>query len=149
MKGTVDYKWETVIDESVSTLADDADSCFSQSAKVKIIIQPKTKCKTLSSKVFIRTPLARWQSQLSAYPVQSLQLFLHFYVPQFNHKSIHNINTFMASDPLPIWCMVSICKQCYWHPINQCLFVCDESQCGASDAARVSLVCKNGKFSLK
>lgn len=49
-------------------------------------------------------------------------LFLHFYVPQFNHKSIHNINTFMASDLLAIWCMVSICKQCYWHPINKCLF---------------------------
>lgn len=49
-------------------------------------------------------------------------LFLHFYVPQINHNSIHNINTFMTSDPLPIWCMVSICKQCYWHPINKCLF---------------------------
>lgn len=55
-------------------------------------------------------------------PTVHVSCFLHFYVPQINHNSIHNINTFMASDPLQIWCMVSICKQCYWHPINKCLF---------------------------
>lgn len=48
--------------------------------------------------------------------------FLHSYVPQFKHKSIQNINTFMTSDPLPIPRMLSICKQCYWRPINTCLF---------------------------
>lgn len=74
MKGTVDYKWETAF-LHVSARTGDTDVCFSQSTKVKFIIQPKTKPKTLSSKVFICTPLSLWQKQISVCSVKLMQLY--------------------------------------------------------------------------
>lgn len=58
MKGTVDYKWETAF-LHVSAGEQMIRMFVSLKVqKVKFIIQPKTKSKTLSSKVFICTPLS-------------------------------------------------------------------------------------------